>query len=146
MANINDLYYHGIAHQVRRVIKALGEERTDKGLTAFEDGHSNWSDCFFARALKDDVNLNHEGEIGVAKFLGFTSPSTKSGYNLIPVRIVYRAFDGNSSVLTKQQMRDLITNIRDETRPDEVMQLLRSINFEQAEETPVEFSGVSCAI
>lgn len=144
MANVNDLFYHGICHQVRRVVQALGEERTDKGLTAFEDGHSNWSDCFFARALKDEVDLNIEGELGVAKALGFKSQSTESGYNLIPVRIVYRTFDGNSSCITRDQMKQLITDIRDETRPDEVMKLLRSINYKDVETTPVSFVGATC--
>ena len=146
MANVNDLLYHGIAHQVRRVIKALGDERTDKGLTAFEDGSSNWSDCFFARALSGEVNLNYEGEIGVAKALGFTSTSTRSGYNLVPIRIVYRTFDGNSTMISKDQMKRLISDIRDETRPDEVMRLLRSIDYAGVEENPVSFAGAACGI
>lgn len=143
MANVKDMFYHGIRHQVRRVVQALGEERTDKGLTAFEDGHSNWSDCFFARALAPEVNLNREGEVGVAKALGLLSSNGEP--NLVPVRIVYRTFDGISTQISRNEMKQLLTDIRDETRPDGVMQLLRSIDYTNAESTPLTFAGASCA-
>lgn len=143
MPSFNDMHYHAIRQQVRRVVMALGEERTDKGLTAFEDGHSNWSDCFFARALKGEVNLNVEGEAGVARVLGLTRQD--GGLNLIPVRIVYHAFDSASRMVSRNEMQQIITDIRDETRPDEVMRLLRSIDFTGVDEKPVEFAGATCA-
>lgn len=141
MANVNDLFYHGIRQQVRRVLELLGEERTDKGLTAFEDGASNWSQCFFARALEPE---RLHSEIDVARILGLTSPTSKTGFNLVPVRIIYRTFDGMSTVISRKELHDFIVSVRDESRPDEVMQLLRSINYEGAAETPVVMSPVSC--
>jgi hypothetical protein len=141
MANVKDLLYHGVREQVRRVVLALGEERTDRGLTAFEDGHSNWSDCFFARALENDQVFRSEpNEYGVARALGFFRQD--GGLNLVPVRMVYFAFDKMPGAVPKAEMKRLLADIRDETRPSEVMQLLRSINMEGFDENkPVEFVG-----
>jgi hypothetical protein len=138
MANVNDLVYHGIRQQVRRVLDLLGEERTDKGLTAFEDGGKNWSQCFFARALAPE-RLHSEQD--VARILDLKS--TNGQLNLVPVRIIYRTFDECSTMITREELRDFIVSVRDESRPDEVMKLLRSLNFEGAESTPIEM-GVSC--
>jgi hypothetical protein len=135
-------FYHGIREQVRRVVLALGPERTDLGLSAFEDGHSSWSDCFFARALPD-VNLNREGEDGVARALKLFG-KTPSGLNLIPVRIVYHTFDNLSTVITKDQMKKLISDIRDESRDPELMALIRSIDYTGVEERPIHFE-LACA-
>ena len=147
--NVNDAFYHGIREQIRRVITALGDERTDKGLSAFEDGSHNWSDCFFARALRDEVDLNNCGnpEIEVARALGLTSTGTQSGFNLVPVRIVYFTFDGASSMITAAQLKRFIQDVRDESRPREVMQLLRSLDFAGVEDKPVFVgSGPTCQV
>jgi hypothetical protein len=146
MANVKDLFYHGIRQQVREVVTRLGNDRTDEGLTAFEDGHSSWADCFFARALRNDKAFRAEpNEFGVARTLGFFSTSTKSGLNVIPVRIVYMTFDGMSTQITKAEMRQLITDLRDESRPDELMRLLRNIDYSGVEDKPAVFGVVSCA-
>lgn len=142
MADLTHLYYQGIQQQIRRVLNLLGEERTDKGLTAFEDGASNWSSCFFARAFLPE---RIHSELDVCRILGLTSENTKSGYNAVPVRIVYYTFDGCSSMMTKKELEELIVSIRDETRPDEVMQLLRSINYADIENQPVSMEA-RCAI
>ena len=142
MADLTHLYYQGIQQQIRRVLTLLGEERTDKGLTAFEDGASNWSSCFFARAL---LPQRIHSELDVCRALNLTSTNTKSGYNVIPVRIVYYTFDGCSSMMTKGELADFITAVRDESRPDEVMELLRSINYADLESRPVSMEA-RCAI
>lgn len=147
MANVADLFYHGALHQIRRVITALGEERTDKGITAFEDGASNWSDCFFARALADDATFQRErNEHGVARTLGFVRAD--GGLNLVPVRLVYFAFDNRESkttgVLTHEQIKKFIVDVRDESRDADAMRLLRSLDFSTFdEEKPVQMAG-SC--
>lgn len=87
MADVRDLFYHGIREQVRTVLVALGPERIEKGLTAFEDGASNWSNCFFARAVAGQCDL-HKGdpEKTLQKLLKLDSH--------MPVRITYNLFDG----------------------------------------------------
>jgi len=138
--NVNDIFYHGIRSQVRRVLGLLGDERIAKGLTAFEDGASSWSQCFFARALAP-ARLHSEDD--VCRILDLRT--TEGDLNRVPVRIIYRTFDGLSPLMKKKELMDLIVAIRDESRPDEVMQLLRSINYAGAEDTPVEMAGASCA-
>lgn len=137
--NVNDIFYHGIRSQVRRVLDLLGDERIDKGLTAFEDGASNWSQCFFARALAP-ARLDNEDD--VCRALGLKT--TDGLPNRVPVRIIYRTFDGCSTMITREELQDLIVSIRDESRPEAVMELLRSINYADVENTPVEMSP-SCA-
>jgi hypothetical protein len=142
MADVQDLFYHGIRQQIRRVLTLLGEERVDKGLTAFEDGASNWSSCFFARAFLPERIY---GELDVCRLLNLTSTTTKHGYNVVPVRIVYRTFDGCSTLMTEDELKEFIVSVRDESRPDEVMKLLRSINYKDVESTPVSMEA-RCAI
>lgn len=133
---LNNLFYIGIRQQIRRVLTALGPERTDLGLSAFEDGASNWHECFFARALAhDEVFLRERGETGVAKALGLVTQDGRP--NLIPVRIVYCTFDGNSKLITRQELNDFIVSVRDGQRPDEVMDVLRNVNYDKAKDTPV---------
>jgi len=139
MANVNDLFYHGIRQQIRRVLDLLGDERIDKGMTAFEDGEKNWSQCWFARALAP-ARLHSEDD--VCRILGLTS--TDGRPNRVPVRIIYRTFDECSTFITRQDLINLITSIRDESRPKEVLELLRSLNYTEAESTPVKMETV-CA-
>jgi hypothetical protein len=143
--DIRDAFYHGIHQQIRRVITLLGPERTDKGLSAFEDGASNWSQCFFARALAPETLSNEED---VARILGLyqhngAGSKGQRRYNVVPVRIVYQTFDGLSTMMTKEMLYKFISDIRDESRPSEVMNLLKSINYD--EKKIADFSEVSCA-
>lgn len=133
---VNNLFYIGIRQQIRRVLNALGPERTDLGLTAFEDGQSNWHECFFARALAHDSTfLSNRGEIGVAKALGLISKDGQP--NLVPVRIVYCTFDGNSKLITRSELNEFITAVRDGQRPEQVMEVLRASNYENVNERAV---------
>lgn len=142
--NVKDAFYHGIREQIRRVINLLGPERTDMGLSAFEDGASNWSECFFARALAPE-HLHSEED--VARILGIFRHNTygskgKKQYNLVPVRIVYQTFDGLSTMMTKAQLYQFISDIRDESRPQEVLDLLRHVNYDMEKESV--FAGPTC--
>lgn len=124
-----DVYYHGIRQQIRRVLVALGPERTEKGLTAFADGASNWSDCFFARAFEDEINLNKGNpERKIMEALNIDS--------VIPVRIVWNLFDqidswhAGRAKLSRDDFRKFIESVLDESRPQEVVDLLRSLNVD----------------
>lgn len=130
MSNVQDLFYHGIRENIRRVLTGLGEERVDKGLTAFEDGSSDWSNCFFARALKDDVSLLCDAEGRIADVIGMRKPDGSP--NLVPIRTVWRTFDGASQLITAEELKKFITEVRDESRPD-VLALLRSIDYTNVE-------------
>ena len=133
---VSNIFYIGIRQQIRRVLNALGPERTDKGLTAFEDGASNWHQCFFARALADDPTFQeYRDEDGVALALGLTYAS--GAPNLIPVRIVYHTFDGQSKLITREELNEFITAVRDGQRPEQVMEVLRSIDYKGVESKPV---------
>lgn len=122
MADVRDLFYHGVRHQMRRVFQALGPERLDNAITAFEDGHSSWSDCFFARAFPElNLNSTPNPEKLLASKLGFSG--------ITPIRIVWHTFDSLNHYMTKSQMVDFVNAVRDDMRPAEVVELLRSINL-----------------
>lgn len=123
--NIHDAVYHGIRHQIRRVLERMTEDQIDAGLTAFEDGASCWSSCFFARAFPQlHLDTVRNPTKTIADFLAI-------GTN-VPVRIVWTLFDGVGKdvfgSMTKEQLRAFIYAARDERRPQEVMDLLKSLN------------------
>lgn len=119
MADIRDLMYHGVRQQVRRVLTAMGPERIDKGLTAFETGASSWSNCFFARAYPE-LNLHWRPEHQIAEALGMPG-------NYVPMRITYTLFDGAGVMMSKQQLQGFIKDFLDiETEKD--AEKMRAIN------------------
>lgn len=131
--NIQDIFYHGIREQIRRVLITMGPERVDDGLTAFDTGHSSWASCFFARAYPEhDLTRHAESKLMAILRLGTT----------IPIRMVYCTFDGACVGMTKDDMRRFVEDIRDDMRPDEINKLLRSINFATVEES--EDAQASC--
>jgi hypothetical protein len=136
MANVKDLFYHGVRDQITRVLKAMGEDRISQGLTAFENGASTWTACFFARAYPE-VNLTMvDPEAKIADLLGMPG-------NKVPMRIVYRTFDGAGISMTKQGMLDFIRGFLDEQRPAAVNEAIDSIisgiNYDGAEEKSLNF-------
>lgn len=163
MPDLAEVYYDGLRQQISRVLDLLGPDRVEKGLTAFEDGASTWSHCFFARALAPEVLLH--GEEDVARALGLTNPTAKNGLNLVPVRIVYRTFDGCSSWMSKEDLRQMIRDLQAEQATtietaatnletakawlekskQNVNNALKKINFMGVESTPVKLGGPSCA-
>lgn len=140
MADVRDLFYHGVRHQIRRVLEAMGPEKIEMGLTAFENGASNWSACFFARAYPE-LNLNYDPENVIAKALGMEG-------NRVPMRIVYRTFDSIGVSMTKQGLVEFIRNFLDEKRDPEaqagIEELLRGVKYEGAEDEAVDFA--KCAV
>lgn len=150
--DVRDMYYHGIRHQVRRVLVALGPERIEKGLTAFEDGKSTWSECFFARAF-DNIALNQQ-QPGIGQAPSWVKGQPKIsqpewtlmhllGFNThVPIRIVWNLFDQHDSwrhdttqLMRKDVFRKFIEDVLDESRP-EVIKLLRSLNVQALEDRP----------
>lgn len=134
-----DAYYHGVLHQVKRVLSAMTDEQIDKGLTAFEDGSSDWGNCFFARAFDQGYNNSRQQpEVWLSEKMGF-------GKNRIPVRLVYTLFDGvGKQMFTKAMLYKLISDIRDQRRPDEILTLLKGIDFTKAEDLTHQFAGPVC--
>lgn len=138
--NVKDAFYHGVRQQITRVLKAMGEDRIEKGLTAFQDGASHWGACFFARAYPE-VRLGSKGdpEEQVAALLGMPG-------NKVPMRIVYRTFDGVSLEMTKSGLKKFIEDFLDEQRPAEVTEaindLLSKVNYQGAAETAIDFNEV----
>lgn len=160
MADLSQIFYSGLREQVRRVIGLLGEERTEAGLTAFVDGQSSWAHCFFARAVMPE-RLHDERD--VARILGLRRED--GSLNLVPVRIVYRTFDGASSMMSKQDLHDLIREIQRENtviakagssleeakrwlenKPTNTLfDFMKKIDYSGIENTPVKLGGPSCA-
>lgn len=159
MPDISQVFYEGIRGQVKRVVGILGAERTEAGMTAFDDGSSNWSQCFFARALQPERLYS---EYDVARLLGLRTPDGR--LNLVPVRIVYRTFDGMSSMITKKQLLELIRALQDEYNAPKkasttmieankwlstqsgksFLDMLKKINYTGVESTPLQLNGPSC--
>lgn len=141
MADVKDLIYHGVREQITRVLKAMGEDRISQGLTAFENGASTWSACFFARAYPE-VNLTiGNPEERIAELLGMPG-------NKVPMRIVYHTFDGCGVSMTKKGMLEFIRAFLDEQRPKDVQDaidsVLKGINYAGAEDKAVDFT--ECAV
>lgn len=145
MVDINVAFYHGITHQIRRVLGAMTEEEIDAGIDAFETGSSDWSNCFFARALANRPEFQaYRNELGVAMALGLQNDS-RLGYNLVPVRLIYHTFDSCSTFLTRDELKRLITDIRDESRPADVMNLLKQIDYAGVESREIPEAKFACA-
>lgn len=138
MANVNDLFYHGVRQQVRRVLEAMGPKRVEQGLSSFETGASNWSSCFFARAYPD-LNLNShrvDPEFAIAAALGM-------GKNRIPMRIVYHMFDGaGGKLMTRPQLLSFCRGFLDNKREPDVQKaiddVLRQTDFSVASDPKAE--------
>jgi hypothetical protein len=128
MADIRDLYYHGIRQQIRRVLNKLGPERTEKGLTAFEDGASNWSECFFARALEGECNLGRHGDPSwqIANALEMDT--------VVPIKIVWHLFDGvgDGKTMSKEELHQFVKAVASENLTEDqqkVEDFLKTIDF-----------------
>jgi hypothetical protein len=141
MPEMKDLIYHGVRSQIKRVLEAMGEERILNGITAFETGASNWSACFFARAYPEVRLTIGNPEERIAELLGMPG-------NKVPMRIVYRTFDGINITMTRQGLLDFCRGFLDEKRDPDVQKaidsVLNSVNYEGAEEKPIDFTV--CAV
>lgn len=148
--DVRDMFYHGLRHQIRRVLTALGPDRIEKGLTAFDSGSSNWSQCFFARAF-GEINLNeHQPGVGQQPKPGKGVPQISlPEWTLmhllhinshVPIRIVWNLFDqidawrmGAAPMMDRATFRKFIEDVLDESRPSEVLELLKSLNTSDLE-------------
>lgn len=133
--------YHGVRQNLRRVLNALGNDRIELGLTAFEDGVSNWTGCFFARAFKNEARVGTTATgHHIDPTLHICTLLNDPGYKLkVPVKILWHTFDSAQSSfggknLSRQDLRKFIEDVLDESRPSEVMNLLRGINYDKVEE------------
>lgn len=133
--NLQDVFYHGIRSQIRRVLSAMTDDEIDRGLTAFVDGQKNWSHCFFARACPA-LQLDHGmPEQKLQQHLGIPTP--------IPIRIVYCTFDNHGVAMTRDEMLKFIRDCRtaDDGVSQDVLDLLKSVNYADVESKEI---GVSC--
>lgn len=151
MADVRDLFYHGVRQQVRRVLEAMGPERVEQGLTAFETGHSSWSQCFFARAYPElQLHSKHPDRFGNTGPEWKIAAALDMGTNRVPMRIVYSLFDGfgGQHTMTKDDLRKYIRGFLDEIRDPEVDKainaLIDSTNLTTAHEQEV-WKAESCA-
>lgn len=143
MPDVSTMIYHGVRQNVRRVLEALGPERIEKGLTAFEDGESNWDECFFARAFKGEAHLGHpstaltEAYPAVVKGRDFIDPSKHiclllndpNLRMLVPVKMIWHAFDKMAGQhWTRADLQQFVNDVLDESRPAEVIELIRSMS------------------
>lgn len=143
MPDVSTMVYHGIRQNVRRVLEALGPERVEKGLTAFDDGESNWDQCFFARAFQGEARLGRHngGHIDPTNHICLLLGDPKLTLR-VPVQLLWHAFDKMAGPhWTREEMRKFVNDVLDESRPAEVIELLRSINVEAVEK--MEFSCIN---
>lgn len=145
MADLDVMLYHGIRENIRRVLVALGPERIERGLTAFEDGSSSWSHCFFARALDGDCKLESvfvdDKFYNLKRMMKYRGPVQNLvicealgdyDYRLrVAIQTIWHTFDGASTRITKKELQSFINAVLDESRPKEVMDLLRSIDYSE---------------
>lgn len=135
--DIQDVFKEARYHHVRKVLQALGPDRVAKAMTAFENGASSWSECFFARALKDEVDLTNyitlpldiqkrrisNPEYQIMQALGIET--------VVPIRLVWHAFDSHG--MTRKQLQAMIDEILDDQPSKETLDFINSIDFDQYE-------------
>jgi hypothetical protein len=116
------------------VLEALGPIRVAKGMTAFEDGSSDWSNCFFARAFEGELNLTRYPEGQIKEALKFQT--------IVPIRFVWTAFDSAKSTgITRDGLIKLIHEVQQQEHSKAAEDFLKSITFDA--EAPVEMACAS---
>lgn len=127
--NLQDVFYHGIRDQIRRVLKQMSDEEIDRGLTAFEDGQSSWSQCFFARACPAlELDAGRPEQKLQAHFKLPTA---------VPIRIVYCTFDGLGVTMKREDLAKFIREVRLDdgtTVNPAINELLSRIDYTDVEE------------
>lgn len=129
--NLQDIFYHGVRDQIRRVISQMTDAEINRGLDAFQTGGSNWSHCFFARALPQ-LELDHgKPESKLRDHFGLS--------DTIPIKIIYCTFDG-ASVMARADLAKFIHDLRFGS-VDDTLEQLKAIDFSRAESKEI----VACA-
>ena len=115
--DLKTVMYHGRIQLLRTMVDALGQNRLAKGLTAFDDGESTWSECFFARAFEGEMNLrSRTAENQIKSKLGMKS--------IVPIRFTWQAFDSaRSTGIDRKELQRLLREIM-------VTKDLESLNLE----------------
>lgn len=129
--NLQDIFYHGVRDQIRRVISQMSDQEINRGLDAFTTGSSNWSHCFFASALPQCELDRGNPEKKLQQHFGLDTR--------IPIQIIYCTFDG-ASVMARADLKKFIHDLRFGS-VDDTLEQLKAIDFSQAESKEI----VSCA-
>jgi len=127
--NIQGVFYHGIRDQVRRVLAGMTPEEIDRGIDAFDTGAKNWSHCFFARALPA---LQLDRGAPERKLMEHFKLQTA-----IPIRIVYCTFDGVGVSMSREELKQFISDVRF-SEIDKVLGQLRRVDYSEIETRSVE--------
>lgn len=110
--DLKTILYHGRIQLLRVVVDGLGQNRVAKGLTAFDDGDSNWGECFFARAFKGELDFtdrtiffnDHQIETAI---MAATGIKTK-----VPIRFTWQAFDNAKTTgINRQQLQKFLREL-----------------------------------
>lgn len=116
----NNLGLHRVAatFALTECLGAMSDQQIECGLTAFVDGRSTWTSCFFARALG---GLDHVSD-----------PYKYVAHALhVPVHyveLVVQVFDSYSPWLTKENLRRLVEEVRSQRTDRKVIdELLASL-------------------
>ncbi len=133
--NIQDAFAQARYQLLKQVITALGPERMAKAMTAFVDGRSSWSECFFARAFEGEICLNKNPEQQIQDALGLPTK--------VAIRFTWTAFDScQGTGIKRKDLEALCKRIVEEDKmSDDIADFVRSVNFD-------EFKTVSldCAV
>lgn len=138
--DIQTAFYHARYQHLRNVLTALGPIRVAKAMTAFEDGRSNWSQCFFARAFEGELDLNNRVVVPVEilerKILApeWQIMNALKFKTVIPIRFVWQAFDRHNRGTTREKLQNMCKEIVANQHNDAVEEFLKSIEFNP--ETP----------
>lgn len=132
--NIQDIFYHGIREQIRRIVTQMTDLEIERGLDAFDTGSSSWSHCFFARALPQLELDEGKPEQKLMEHFGLK--------NRIPLRVIWCTFDGAGKVVSREQLRQFIKEIHLGESSPELDDMLRKIDYKAAEDKSLE----ACAV
>lgn len=132
--NIQDIFYHGIREQIRRIVTQMTDLEIERGLDAFDTGTSSWSHCFFARALPQLELDEGRPEQKLMEHFGLK--------NRIPLRIIWCTFDGAGKVVSREQLCQFIKEINLGESSPELDKMLRQIDFKSAENHTPEVCSV----
>lgn len=146
--DIQTAFYHGIRHNIRRVLTALGPARVDKAMTAFDDGASNWNECFFARAFKGELDLS--ADLSTDKEFQWEKQFPKADApeikimaaldipSVVPIRLVWHTFDSHSKLITREQLQKFVADVQNEAYAASADEFLKQFDFTtEVEETPM---------
>lgn len=93
-------------------------------MTAFEDGKSSWSDCFLARAFKDEINftISEDPEAAIMEATGIKTR--------VPIRFTWTAFDSMKvSGMERAELKAMLEDIINQKNEEALKKVLDGIEF-----------------